>query len=817
MKLRSRMVSPRRSRDFGAGLLVSATVLAVPHLAQAQDANAGAAPQPVPPAQSAQPAPPAPPAQPSQPSQPAVGEVIVTANRIESVASKTPIALSVVGKSDLRDQGITDATRLVDAVPNLSIDRVSGGGVQIAIRGISSTDNSEKGDPSASFLSDGIYIARPQAQEVSLFDLERVEILRGPQGTLYGRNTTAGLINAISARPKKVFEASGDFVYGNYDTLQATAMVNVPLGDNAAIRAALNYSSRDNYVREGASLPSLDPAKKDLSFRLGGKFDLGERVHVYLKGDYSSMKGNPQTSVALGNFYQMPITAPAPGQRGATPVYRAGQSADELQKLGFKQDSEATSDNSTGGLMAEVGVDLTDNLTATYLGSYREFTRDELQRGYVGLLTAGPFAGQYPLNATFNGNYQQQSHELRLAYQLDWLTAQAGVYFFEEEADVDFLLFGTRFFRPGQRGYVYGFLGHPAKSESLGFFGQATFNVAQAWRITAGVRQTSDDKSRVGAVINHVNVTDPIDYTTGTLPGTTNPGSPATGNQPQRDSLNNAAVSYKKTTWRLGFDHDLGPATLLYGTASTGYKAGGFNDGCLAGQPNCNAPVPASALFYAPETLTSYELGVKTRFADRKGRLSASVFHYDYKNLQLSQISATYCGGPCLVTSNAGKAKVDGVEVETVLQPSASHRFDLSVAWLNARYTDYQVAPGVNFAGEKLDRSPAWVASLGYQYAMPLGEGNVVLGVRSKYSDSYHIVATGLRSFFRQPSFTKTDLTATYNGAKNRFYIQGYVKNVENKITLSSASLSANFPAFTDGNAQFGDPRTYGVRMGFKF
>ncbi|MDY6949850.1 MAG: TonB-dependent receptor, partial [Pseudomonadota bacterium] len=524
----------------------------------------------------------------------------------------------------------------------------NGNGLQITIRGVSSTDVSEKGDPSAAFLSDGIYIARPQAQETSLFDLERIEVLRGPQGTLYGRNTTAGLINAISARPKNEFQASADFAYGNYDTIQATGMVNVPFGENVAVRAAMNYNRRDSYIVKGASVPSLDPGKEDLSFRLGAKFDLGERVRLYLKGDYSQMKGNPQNGVALSNFYQMPIVGPAPGQPGATPVYLSGRSSSEYRTLGFTQSSKATSDNDTWGIHGELEVDLTDTITATYLGSYREFARDEVQRSYVGLLMFGPFAGQYPLNATFEGDYRQQSHELRFAYTGDRLTAQAGAYYFREESDVDFLLFGTRFFRPGQRGYIYGFSQHPTISKTLGFFGQATFSVTDSFRVTAGIRHTSDDKSRMGNTINHANLDDPLDYTTGTQPGTTNPGSPATGFQPVTDSLNNASVSYKKVTWKAGFDYDLTPDSLLYGSVSTGYKAGGFNEGCLAGTVNCTMPVPESDLYYRPETLTAYELGVKARLS-RQARISAAYFHYDYSNLQLSQINATYCGGPCLV------------------------------------------------------------------------------------------------------------------------------------------------------------------------
>lgn len=773
---------------FGIGLLASTALFAWPQLAAAQTA-----------------------VEPGQ-SESEIEDIIVTANRTESLASRTPLALSVVTADDLRDQGISDATRLVDAVPNLAIDRVQGNGLQITIRGVTSTDVSEKGDPSAAFLSDGVYIARPQAQEVSLFDLQRVEVLRGPQGTLYGRNTTAGLINAISARPDDEFAASLDVVYGDFQTIQSTAMVNIPIDENVAVRAALNYNSRDSYILQGASAPTLDPGKDDLSFRLGALFDF-DNVRLYLRGDYSEMQGNPTQGVALSNFFQMPIVAPAAGQRGAAPVYRSDRDSEEYRDLGFTQASEATSDNNTWGLLGELEVDLTDNLTATYLGAYREFTRDEVQRSYVGLtyLTPPPPPPglRIPLNATFEGDYQQVSQELRLAFDGDRFDAQSGVYYFREESDVAFLLFGTQGFQPGQRGYVYGFLQGPTVSESIGYFGQVTAHLSEALRLTAGLRYTSDDKSRVGATIFHANITDPIDFTNATQPGTTNPRN-------VRDSLNNADVNYEETTWRLGFDYDLTPDAMLYGSVSTGYKAGGFNEGCLAGATNCNAPVPESALFYEPENLTAYELGVKTNLS-ASARLSAAYFHYDYENLQLNQISATYCGGPCLVISNAGEAEIDGVEVEGVFQPNEQNRLDFSVAWLDARYTDYQIAPGVNFAGEALDRSPELTASVGYEFTQPIGDGEIVLGLRSRYNAGYHLINTSLRNFFEQPSFTKTDFTVTYNSPGDRFYVQGFVKNIEDEITLNSVSLSANFPAFTDGLAFFGDPRTYGVRTGVRF
>lgn len=192
------------------------------------------------------------------------------------------------------------------------------------------------------------------------------------------------------------------------------------------------------------------------------------------------------------------------------------------------------------------------------------------------------------------------------------------------------------------------------------------------------------------------------------------------------------------------------------------------------------------------------------------------MFHYEYKNLQLSQIS-NLCGGPCQVTTNAGAAKVDGVELEAVVAPAPNHKFDFSLAYLNARYSDYLIVPGLNFAGKKLDRSPEWVATAGYTLTIPVGAGELDLGVHTKLSAQYFLLSSVLRAQFRQPDFTKTDLTATYNAPDRAWYVQGYVKNIENSITLGSAGASVAFPGLQNGVASLGDPRTFGVRVGFKF
>lgn len=733
------------------------------------------------------------------------GDIVVTAQRTSSLLSKTPIALSAVTGEGLRDAGVTNPTALADLVPNISIDRANG--LQITIRGVTSTDQTEKGDPSAAFLLDGIYIARPQAQEVSFYDLDRVEVLRGPQGTLYGRNTTAGVVNVLPARPKDRFETSFDGTYGNYGTYQATAMINLPVGENVALRGAINFDQRDSYITKGvASAFTLDPYKKNLSGRLSALVNFADSVSLLLRGDYSSIKGQPTNTVLLSNFYRFPFANPAAGTAGIDPIY-VNRSSDDYRKLAYAENVQGFRDNSTWGISGELNWEINDSLSLIYLGSYREFERDEGSTGFAGTVV-GPNINVLG-RTTFQGSYWQNSQELRLAYSSDRLKAQVGAYYFKEQSGIAFLVFGGIGVPVGQRGYVFGFPQDPTKSKSLAFFGQATYGLTDTLRFTGGIRHTKDDKSRVGATIWHVNATDPLDFTNGP--------SPAVNPRNFRDSLNNASRSFSRTTWKIGLDFDLNDKTLIYGSVSTGYKAGGFNDGCSAGQVGCNSPIPDAALYYNPETLTAYEIGFKARFADNAVRLNGNVFHYDYKGLQLTQVSSV-CGGPCSVTLNAAAAKVDGVELESIISPDSRNRLDFSATYLDAHYADYQIVAGVNFAGKNLDRSPKWVVSAGYSYTLPLGNGgSLAAGVRTRMSDKYYLLSTSLRSQFRQPGYTKTDLTLTYTAADDRWFMQVFAKNLEDNITVSSAGTVAAFPGLNNGTLQFADPRTYGVRAGFKF
>lgn len=705
----------------------------------------------------------------------ATDDIVVTATRESTLLSKTPIALTAITGQGLRDTGITDARSLGNNVPNLNIAQTG----QITIRGVSSTDTTEKGDPSAAFLMDGIYIARPGDVLGSFYDIERVEVLRGPQGTLYGRNTTAGVVNVISARPVYKFAASVDGEYGNMDNRNVTGMVNVPLGSSLAIRAAVNYDRQDNYLRKGVPMAiDLDPFRDALSGRLSIGGEIG-KFNFVVRGDYAEFKGVNIQTLPLANFYG-PLTPTI------DPVYIARE-AEAQRSLNVALTAPGTRNNKAYGVTGEFSYDF-GFAELTYLGSYRETKRDEL---FSGLLN-----GVIPQRGVSSGDYRQQSHELRAAFGRGQpLHGQVGGYFFREKS-ANSLVYGAPISQlvGGANGVGYGFVQDPTISRSIAGFGQLTYDLTSNLHVTGGIRYTEDEKSRVGATILDVR-------------------NPATSVVTRITvAPNNADRTFKKTTWRAGVDYDAPGLGLIYGSVSTGYKAGGFNDGCVAGT-GTGCTLSQGSLYYQPETLTAYELGFKFRFLDNAFRLNASAFHYDYSGLQLSQVAGS---PPVTLTRNAAKAKVDGIELEAAILPGSNDRFDLSFVYTDARYTNFfpnpVARPTLSFDGRQLDRAPKEVAAAGYTHTFPLGNGSrIEAAARTRLSSEYFLQDLNNLSQFRQPSFTKTDVTLTYRAPEGQWYIQGFAKNLENAITLTGAASGLT------AGVQIEEPRTYGVRAGFKF
>ena len=711
-----------------------------------------------------------------------IEEVLVTAQRTPAPESKTPIAMNTISGEQLRSAGIADPAGLGARLPNVHLDGAADG-LKITIRGVGNADTTEKGDPSAAFMMDGIYIARPQAQNLGFYDLDRVEVLRGPQGTLYGRNATAGVVNVISRAPTQQQAGEVGVEVGDYGSRKVNAMLNVPVSPALALRAAVNFNQHDSYLINGQGTGlQLGSDRNELAARLSALLRFSDTVSLLLRADHGHSHDHGDVIVPDTNFYHG-IELGQPAWYGAGTDARLTNSfmpPNTRPEQGYDHKTNS-------GIAAELTWQL-GPATLYYLGSHRSFDNDFLVN-YHYRVAPGVAIG---VHETFDGGYRQNSHELRIASNGERaLSGQAGLYYFRENSHDDYTFRDLQVL--GLPPY-YRFPIGPTVSRSEALFGQATYRMTPQLRATAGVRYTDDRKSRYGST----------NFQQG----------PAFNPATDFRLLNAAELNTHKTTWRLGLDYDLAPATMLYGAIATGYKSGGFNDGCLAGarQLGIDCPaavaVPAATLFYQPETLTSYEAGVKSRFWDNKASLNLAAFHYDYKNLQVSNVAMVQ-GAPRYVTGNAAVASVKGLELDGLLNPSQADRINYALTLLDAHYVSYTPDGLHSWAGNKLDRAPANTLTLGYQHRFQLPVGQLAAGIESRRSAAYTIAVPTQLLQYRVPSRTESDASLSFQPDGARWSMQARVKNLENKVQpITIDSFGMVVPS---------DPRTVAVRLDYRF
>ncbi|MCD2519099.1 TonB-dependent receptor [Massilia sp. G4R7] len=689
----------------------------------------------------------------------AVPEVLVTAQRTTSVASRTPVAISVVSGEQLRELGADNPAALGARLPNVHIDQAFSG-LRVTIRGISNNDTTDKGDPSAAFMLDGVYIARPAGQTANFLDVDRIEVLRGPQGTLYGRNTTAGLVNVISNAPTRQREGRVTVEAGTYQNRKVEGMVNLPVNDALALRAAVSVRRQDPFLKNGQGTsfrPGMD--RDDRDARLSAKLAIGGDASLLLRYDHSEVSDNNDRIVPDTNFYS--------GVSDRNPVWR-GASTGERLTMAFRPANIAPVQGEQERRARGLSADMSWNLGATtvyYLGSHRELDQQMVNNYYYRISLAPPVA--LGVINSYDGANRQDSHELRIATNGGGpLGIQAGLYHFEEESDTSYAFQGLR---PVGLPPYYSFpLVTNARSKAV--FGQLSWRLRDDLRLSAGARRTLDHKWRVGST----------DFQQGPV------FNPAT----DRRLLNAADLSTARTTWRLGVEADLAPGTLAYASLATGYKAGAFNDGCVTGTSALGIPCPAAAavssdfLYYQPEELRAWEAGLKSRLLGGRLTVNASAFHYDYTNLQLTG-NAIVAGAPRLLTTNAGQARSRGLELDGELRVGSGGRLNYGVTLLDARYVSYMPAPAVSWAGRKLDRAPSHVYTLGYQQRVALGGGQLTGGVFARASGSYVLAVPSQLLTYRVPSYTSTDATLSWQPDGARWSVLARVRNIEDKVRPS--------------------------------
>jgi iron complex outermembrane receptor protein len=699
-------------------------------------------------------------AQPTSPNEDVLQQIVVTAEKKESTAQTTPISMTVYSNQALSDAGVVNMETLAYHDPELNF--TSEGGLPIlTLRGVASYDTSEIGDPAVAVDTDGFFVNRPYSLNSTFYDLDRVEVLHGPQGTLYGRNAIGGVVNVITAKPTTRFEGSGSLELGNYGTQNVDGMLNIPVSDVLQVRAAFSSKYHDGYRDNPPQLDRGDD-ENSRSARVTVAFSPLEDFKGLVTYQTLRVGGVGQVEKLFPFVYQadgvdpvhqMPVIGDSHTFYLGAPYYRRLE--DNVARWNFTYSG------------------LPDRIQVTYLGGHDDMEYHAATNNTVGV-------GQ-PQQFVENEWPKTQNHELRFASADDGrLTWQVGAFYFRELSRLD--------------SYGQADVGAPAwliqgeyyepliQTQSRALYGQASYKIADAWKITAGARYTSDDKTRYGTVYNENRETNPTDSS----------------------SLYGHARS-TKATWHAGVEWTPTPSNLEYLKVDTGYKAGGF----------------AALGPYGPETVTSYEVGSKNRFWNDTVEANLAVFDEEYKDQQVQQAIP---GTTESSVQNAGRSRIYGAELQlTALVPYAG-KFDLSTSYLHARFVDFQAinATGTaneQLAGNALPQAPNWSigAGLEHHWTIPavgvLAAGQLTGRVETKYQTTQYF------SFFnygstRQGPYAISNASLQYGPDHGNWDFQVYVRNIANRVAFNEAIEDYNALAYT---YSFLPPRTAGARIEARF
>lgn len=723
-------------------------------------------------------------------------DIIVTAQRRDENLQKAAIAVSAVAGDTLTKQSITEATDLTRLVPALQVAPAASF-TQIYLRGVGTFGANAFAEQGVAFNLDGVYLSRPAAPAGLFYDLERMEVLKGPQGTLYGRNATGGAVNIITAKPK-LGQTSG-FVnaeYGNYDAMKASAALNLPVGEQVALRVSGQYSRRDGYFNDGYD----DENTKAVRAQLRG--ETGTGLDATLSVDYADVGGQGSGGTIMPLLFGKGDARLGPSDPRVIAAYVGRTPTAPVPQV--IANDQGFQNNRFFGVSATINADL-GFAKLTVIPAYRKTDLD-----------FESYASSFLIDVVEKSD--QSSLEARLGAQSGPVNWVVGAYYFGEHVDAQ------QRFDQGSNGTR---INSRLQTESYAAFGQATVSLSDRFRVTGGIRYTKDNKKQdtVAATLPFV----------GFVPGVF-PLQPIILNIP---TIATTDIDFKKTTWKAGVEFDVGPRSLLYASVATGFKSG----------------VLYSAVgrnYSAPENLRAYTIGSKNRFLDNRLQLNAEAFWWDYKDQQIShlgpvQVASTPAGpifGPVFLTENAGAATIRGAEVELLFQPTPDDLFSANVQYLDAKYDDlrYQaysttgpapvigcaVTPtsqigasaaariyNVDCSGRPVVNAPKWAVNLGYERTFDLnGSGKIVLGADTRIESSRYLSIDFLDQG-RQGSYMQSNARVTYEVEGGQFALTGYVNNIENELVFSNSLQSPAKPGVIYN--QLRPPRTYGIRGSFRF
>ncbi|PCJ35442.1 MAG: TonB-dependent receptor [Alphaproteobacteria bacterium] len=737
-----------------------------------------------------------------------IEEIVTTARKRTENLQEVPIAVSAFNKSMLNDRSIFNLQEMGRYVPNLdfSSGQINGGGFnsQITIRGIGQTDFLVTTDPGVGTYVDGVYFARTMGGVMDLLDIERIEILRGPQGTLFGKNTIGGAVSITSSKPTGEFGGRAEVTIGKWNRIDARGNMDISIvEDKLAANVAVSSKNRDGYGVESDGSETGD--ENVAAARVQVDWKASDTMNILLAADVTRQRqGHLPTSFLAfePNAGLMGLYNAVGGITGLWEPYILDIPEDPFYSPGA---GDNINNLDAWGVSATVDW-ASDQMDVKSITAYRE-----LSAIWGGDMDGDPTRA---INQALNDNEQWQfSQEIQLSgdHMDDRLHWMVGAFYFRENAvDRNQVRFAVPLFAglealPGAiiplgdptnpATPFAGGAGNPVNIgfdieldvlndvdiESIAGFSHATFDITDRLNIFGGLRYTWESKNYF---LSHRRINANVFAA----------GSPRTVEDSWSTLSPKAGLNFKATE-----------DVMLYGSYSRGFKSGGFN-----GRPLLEAEVQS----YDPEFVDSFEVGIKSVLFNNRLQVNLTGFYYNYSDIQLTAITQDAIGNLVITVTNAAKAKIKGLELEMQARPAPGLDLTVAIGYTDAGYSDIGTATGITL-DSKLPKTPEWTASAGIQYSIPLDDHGFLTfqgdwSYKGKtYSDVQNFESAA------QDGYSLFNARISYRTSGDEWEVALFGKNLTDKRYLLNASDVSGGQGVTYG--WYARPREWGLSLSTQF
>jgi len=718
-------------------------------------------------------------------------EIVITATKRSESLQDVPIAVTAIDSRTIEQAGITNVEDIALRTPGFSMGTYSAAQPMLYIRGVGSNGRGAAGgEASVATFVDGVYMNRASAGATELFDLEAIEVLRGPQGTLWGKNAAAGVVNVRTQKPGQEFEAKVKVSAGNYESRGIQGLVSGPLSDTIAAKATVSVKERGD-VFESAYSSDADTGDMDskalraqLAFTPSSSFS-GLITADHIKDERGGLNVNPQLNpgAGTGDIVNFLANGGYPILKGAIPSL---PDLSAVPKIGFHDtllEDPGHQNVENSGLSLQMDWDL-DDITITSITAYRE-TETDMANSTVGMgLQAFPI---FDITQFTQEKSEMFSQEIRIAGSSDNINWQTGAYFFQEDvsrAEGGAFLIGPAALLvspaliPAEGLTLTDRFEQNAENNSIAVFGQGTWSVTDSLDLTFGARFSQDKK----------------DFST--------VGTPGIGLFATEAYDINASEKWTSPTYNFSANYQFTNDVMAYVSAASGFKSGGWGT------------LPANKLAaetpYDEETAVNFEVGVKSMLLDNTLRLNAAVFKTDYQDLQVATNLPSCDTTICPVgTVNAGEADIQGIEVEFEWGITEEFSLQGNYAYLDTEYSKFDSPGLIPFEGNKLRNAPQNAYNLVALYETHLNSG-AELSYRAEYLFKGE-TEQEIQNYdvSRKGEYSITNFRAGYTSAGSEWEVAAWVKNAGDEEYLAHSYYQGGFgglyiPAM---------PRTLGVSV----